>query len=151
MTAALIGIIGALAGLLVGSSFTFWSTRRSELAGALIAATVLTEELTALQARTETGIPRDTDRLRTVWNDHRAALIQHIRPDDFQALGAAFARAAEDEDSSPSTDDLVTQMDELTRVFWGAHQAFILTPLLDYLRGNTLSERLNRVVSSPSR
>lgn len=58
MTGALIGPIGALVGLLIGSSITFWSTRRSELACALVATSVLADELSGLWARADPPSPR---------------------------------------------------------------------------------------------
>jgi hypothetical protein len=144
VTAALIGLIGALVGLLVGSSYTFWSARRSELAAALIATAVLTEELAALRARIATATSRDPERLRTAWNQHREALVQHVTPGDFQGLAAAVAHTVEA--PAAASDELTRQMDALAREFWRAHQAFILTPLIDYLHGNTLSKRVHAVL-----
>lgn len=133
---ALFGLIGVIVGWAGGSSYAFWATRRAELAAALIATAVLEEELGRV------AVGSRAPGLSAAWNDHRAALVQHLRPDDFQRLGTAIERVVAAGAASPAP--LRAVVADLARIFWNAHQAFILTPLIDYLvKRETLSMRLN--------
>jgi len=92
MSAALVAFVGALVGLMVGSGITFWSTRRTELAAAAVATSVLAEELRRLRAECDARAPCDGARVQTAWDAHRNALIGHLRPDDFRALAGSIPR-----------------------------------------------------------
>ncbi len=80
-------------------------------------------------------------RLATVWVDQRVALVQHLRPTDYQRLAQALDGAAEAD--ATALEALRATVADLSLTFWRAHQAFILTPLIDYLRRKTLSRRLS--------
>lgn len=141
--AALVGFVGVIVGLIIGSGFTFWSTRRSELEKAVIACSILSEELRALQADDASRISRE--RLEEAWAEHRSALTCEMRPDDFDALAVAIRRAVVG--ASPIPARLDEALRELTRLFWQEHQALILIPFINYVRGNVLTARVHEVLA----
>ncbi len=47
-------------------------------------------------------------------------------------------------------DELAYKMERLAQFFWDEHQAFILVPVLRYIRGDTLSARAHRVLAAAS-
>jgi hypothetical protein len=146
VSTALVGIVGALVGLLIGSWYTFWSTRRSELAEAVVAATVLAEELRTLQAGRRAKTAPDATRVQAAWDEHRSSIIRHMSPDHYRTLAGSVGREMGAPD--PPSDKLIETMDALSDVFWKPHQAFIRTPTIDYLRGRTLSKRLRASIDS---
>ena len=143
MSAALVGVIGALAGLVVGSGYSFWSTRRSELAQALIAAYVLAEEL-RVHARRRVKAPADFTGLQRVWDEHRASFVLHMSPGDFHGFADSLPLGS-DAHGLPS-DELIETVDALAELFWKEHQALILVPLVNYARRNTMSKRVHTVL-----
>ena len=102
MSAALIGLAGVLVGLLVASSFTFWATRRSELAASAVAASILAEELRHSNRRSPEDGSASIGRLEKAWDEHRDAFIQasiaapllkYVRGDRFSARLHALVQA----------------------------------------------------------
>jgi len=128
-------------GLLVGSSITFWSTRRSELASALVASSVLAEELLGLLSRPDPLAPSDLTQAQALWREHSPALITHMAPEDFTKL--ADIMRWHDDAARAQCEELNGAMTALSTVFWTEHQAFILVPLINFVRRNTLSKRLH--------
>jgi hypothetical protein len=43
-------------------------------------------------------------------------------------------------------DDLIKRLDALHGLFWEEHEAFILVPLVHYLRSDTVSERIREIL-----
>jgi hypothetical protein len=138
---ALFGLIGVLAGVGIASGFGFWSTRREELEAAVVAATIVVDELQMTRASLQ---ERDADELTAAritslasfWLDHRAALVLYLQPAQFSALNRMIsvapgrASATLDEEIGAVLAWLMHRATELR----DAHQAFILTPLVKYLR-----------------
>lgn len=145
MSAPLVGVIGALAGLIVGSGYSFWSTRRSELAQALVAAYVLAEELRLLRSR-RVKAPADFTRLRTVWDEHRSSFVLHMAPGDFHGLARSLPLGSDANGLSP--DELIETVDALADLFWKEHQALIVVPLVNDVRRNTMSKRVHAALES---
>ncbi len=139
MTTAIIGLLGVIVGLAVGRGYTFWATRRSELADAVAATAVLSQELRALTAP-NTSI--DGARLAAAWSDQRRALVVHMSPEDFQTLADSLSPPSDDAPKPFAAPELLTRVDKLTELFWEEHEAFILVPFIHYLTGNTLSKRI---------
>lgn len=140
MGAAFIGLLGALVGLLVGSGYSFWSVRRAELEAAVVASSVLGEELRASRepgGKTQSGVPA----LRAAWEAHRSAFVCEMRPDDFRRLADSMRQAIDT--PTVDSDDLHVTMAALTELFWTEHQALIVMPLINYLRRDTLSKRVH--------
>ena len=143
MSEALIGFLGVVVGLAVGFGYRFWASRRAELAAAVVNTTLLAETARALS-----GDPGSTattlGELRDIWREARPTLIVLMTPADFERLSAAIASARR---GSPS--ELVAlsrSLDSLTALLWEEHQAFILSPLLRYARGDTLSKKISRLL-----
>ena len=134
----MVGLIGVVIGLIAGSGFTFWSTRRSELERAVIACCVLGDELRALRSADPSSI--ESVRLETAWAEQRSALIVEMRPDDFEALAAAIRRTFS---SQRDAGWLEQALRELTQLFWHEHQALIVVPFINYVRGNVLTARVH--------
>ena len=141
MSAALVGFIGVIVGLAVGFGYRFWAARRSELADAVIAAFILSEELRAVAAG-QPGV-RDADRRRIheAWSAQCSALIPYMSPPDLRMLAESL-RCDESAGAGFTVSELVQRLDLITNLFWREHQAFILTPFLHYLTGDTVSKRI---------
>ena len=142
MTTALVGLLSAIVGLLIGSGFSFWSTRRSELAAASVACSLLSEEVLWL---TEAAAPTDRDRLLARWNENRGALICELGPKDFTRVADAVHNATR---PGGELDSLRKTIAALADLFWREHQAFILVPLFNYIRRNPLSKRTHASLDS---
>lgn len=104
--------------------------------------------LLAETARALSGDPGSTattlGELRDIWREARPTLIVLMTPADFERLSAAIASARR---GSPS--ELVAlsrSLDSLTALLWEEHQAFILSPLLRYARGDTLSKKISQLL-----
>jgi hypothetical protein len=143
MSEALIGFLGVVVGLAVGFGYRFWAGRRAELAAAVVNTTMLAETARALS-----GDPGSTattlGELRDIWREARPTLIVLMTPADFERLSAAIASARR---GSPS--ELVAlsrSLDSLTTLLWEEHQAFILSPLLRYVRRDTLSKKISQLL-----
>lgn len=136
MTAALVGFFGVVLGLAVGFGYRFWSTRRDEMMAATIAATLIRDAARAVQEAHST-----TASLVSVWEEERAALIRLITPADYEALSRNIDSAR------PPDSRLTAVCDRLTLLFWKEHQAFILTPLIKYLRRDNLSDKVSAIVT----
>jgi hypothetical protein len=135
MTAALVGFLGVVVGLAVGFGYRFWSTRREELMSATIAATFLRDAARSVQHGSA-----NPDALTDLWDEQRVALIRLITPADYELL-ARSVRV-----SSRGETGLVAVLDRLTMLFWREHQAFILTPLIKYIRRDDLSDKVSVIV-----
>ena len=143
MSEALIGFLGVVVGLAVGFGYRFWAGRRAELAAAVVNTTLLAETARALS--NDPGSTATTlGELRDIWREARPTLIVLMTPADFERLSAAIASARR---GSPS--ELVAlsrSLDSLTALLWEEHQAFILSPLLRYARGDTLSKKISQLL-----
>jgi hypothetical protein len=142
MESALVGVVGALFGLAVGSGFTFWSTRRSELAAAVAAASSVAEQL-RISAGDRPVVDDGADVMQA-WTQHRAALILHLVPDDYRKLGARVRRAAQDQ---AVAEDLASRLEAVSDVLWGEHNEFILKPLLRWASGDMSTKRTGAALS----
>lgn len=134
MTAALVGFLGVVVGLAVGFGYRFWSTRREELMAATVAATLLRDAARA--SRLEAG---RSVALTKLWEEHRVAFIRLITPADYEVL-------SRDIESPRAASKLADILDRLTALFWSEHQAFILTPLVKYIRRDDLSEKVSAII-----
>jgi len=142
MTTAIIGLLGVIVGLAVGRGYTFWATRRSELAAAVVATAVLSEDLRALTAA---GSSVEVTRLAETWKEQRGSLVVHMSPQDFKTLSDSVSPL----DTAPgpfAPPELLSRVDKLHELFWDEHEAFILVPLVHYLTGNTISKRINKTL-----
>lgn len=140
MGAALIGFFGVVVGLAVGRGYGFWAERRSELAEAAFAAAALAEELRRGKS------PGGGSSIGEVWMDHRRWLVVHLSPRDYRKLAEAMDESAGEAQAPLRGDDLVKRLDALHGLFWEEHEAFILVPLLHYLRGDTVSKRIREIL-----
>ena len=145
MAAALIGFLGVVIGLAVGRGYGFWAERRSELAEAAVAAAALAEELRKGDQPDEASKAS----LRRTWTDHRRWLVVHLSPRDYRLLADAIEPPPKTE-APLRGEDLVKRLDALHGLFWEEHEAFILVPLIHYLRGYTVSKR-SREILDPAR
>jgi hypothetical protein len=68
-----------------------------------------------------------------------------MRPDDSRLLAREIA--AMESRRSPRCDELIGAFHDLTGLYWAEHQAFVLVPLWNFLRGNTVSKRLHARVA----
>jgi hypothetical protein len=141
MVAAILGLVGVILGLAIGRGYGFWSSRRDELAETIVALAVIEEELRNVQAR------QDPKRLEDAWREHRKWLVIHFSPDDYRLLADAIEGRG-----SPVFEpaDLAGRLGALYSLFWEEHEAFILVPLIHYLKGNTVSKRV-RAILDPAR
>lgn len=89
-------------------------------------------------------MPADFTRLEAAWKEHRPALILHMRPEYLRRLADSLPLGTHGHGLPP--DELVRTIDALAGLFWKEHQAFILTPLVHYLRRNTVSRRLDALL-----
>jgi hypothetical protein len=119
VTAALIGVGSALLGLALGSSITHWSTRRGELAAALVALANLSEQWR------EDGVDR-----KAVWAEQRPAVLIYLHP--------RYARVF------PELP--VEKVDALADLIWEEHNRFILAPLWNWMNFNSVTKRVDRLL-----
>lgn len=138
VTAAIIGFLGVVLGLAVGRGYGFWAERRSELAEAAVSTATLSEEL----RRKEDGGPD----LMETWREHRRWLVIHMTPRDYRRLAEAVENASAGAEGPLKGEDLIKRIDALYALFWEEHEAFILVPLVHYLRGNTVSKRIREIL-----
>jgi hypothetical protein len=101
---------------------------------ATVAATLLRD---AARAVPESG---HLSALSHRWDEQRVPLIRLITPADYQVLSRNIEAA------SPTDPVLVVVLDGLTTLFWSEHQAFILAPLVKYVRRDNLSDKANRII-----
>jgi hypothetical protein len=134
VTSALVGFLGVVVGLAVGFGYRFWSTRREELMAATIAATVLRDAARDLEEGSSDVA------LSNLWDEQRVALIRLITPTDYEILARNITAV------SQADSRLVAVLDRLTTLFWREHQAFILTPLIKYIRRDDLSDKVTAIV-----
>jgi len=135
VTAALVGFLGVVVGLAVGFGYRFWSNRRDEMMAATVAATLLRDAVRAAQH--ESGY---ATALSDLWDEQRVALLRLITPADYEVLSRNIEAA------SRADTGMVLVLDRLTWLFWREHQAFILTPLVKYIRRDDLSEKVSAIV-----
>jgi hypothetical protein len=147
---ALVGLLGVLAGAGIASAFGFWSTRRKELAAAVVAAAIVVDELIAVRDALEEDAfsPVTLARVSSLtafWTEKRRSLVLYVHPQQFVALNGIVRLATEFASSATDVPQgragtvsetvnavlgwLVPRSEELRE----AHQAFILTPLFKYL------------------
>jgi hypothetical protein len=144
MSGALIGFAGVLAGFIASSSYGFWAQRRSELAEALLAASILAAAL-----RDDAATQHDTSaELAASWDEHRRGLVRHMPPDAFRLYADHWRNRLE---RTSSDGALLATTEALTGLFWGEHQAFILVPLWRWATGNSVSKRLRATVTDTLR
>ena len=141
MVAAIIGLIGVILGLAVGRGYGFWASRREELAETIVALAVVQEELQALQANDHTL--RKLGGLESAWREHRKWLVIHFSPDDYRLLANSVIGC---EGAAFSLEDLSVRIGALYDLFWQEHEAFILVPLVHYLKGDTVSKRVRAIL-----
>jgi hypothetical protein len=135
VTSALVGFLGVVVGLAVGFGYRFWSTRREELMAATIATTILRDAARDVQEGSSDAT------LSCLWDEQRVALIRLTTPAGDYEMLARSIRAVSHADSR-----LVLALDRLTTLFWREHQAFILTPLIKYIRRDDLSDKVSGIV-----
>jgi hypothetical protein len=144
VTAAFVGFIGVVVGLAVGFGYRFWATRRDELAQATVAVTFMRDELRQLRHA-------ESPSLHGAWvrmsRDQRTALIVQLTPEDYLHLSSAI-EAFEADPNGPSGERVVTALDGLVRLFWSEYQAFILSPLVKYLRRDDLTKKLGDILDA---
>jgi len=138
--AALIGFLGVVIGLVVGRGYGFWSERRSELAEAAVASATLAEEL----RRQRNG---GASSLAQTWTEHRRWLVIHMSPRDYRALADALENVSPQGRGPLEGGNLIERIDALHSLFWDEHEAFILVPLIHYLRGETVSKRIHAILA----
>ncbi|HET7120759.1 MAG TPA: hypothetical protein VFI17_05865 [Solirubrobacterales bacterium] len=141
MTAALLGLLGVILGLAIGRGYGFWAERRTELADAAAGAAALGEEL-------RRGLEATSPSLIEVWNDNRRSLAIHLSPRDYRTLAQAIDHAATGQPDQLEGKDLTKRVEALHVLFWEEHEAFILVPLIHYLRGDTVSKRAREILDS---
>ncbi|MGN6815810.1 MAG: hypothetical protein ACTHK3_06975 [Solirubrobacterales bacterium] len=141
MAAALIGFFGVVIGLAVGRGYGFWAERRSELAEAAVAAAVLAEGF-----RQDKEASASAASVTQIWTDHRRWLVIHLKPRDYRKLAEAVKESSSDAQTPLRGDDLINTLDALHALFWEEREAFILVPLIHYLRGDTVSERIREIL-----
>lgn len=141
MTAALFGLFGVFVGLAVSQGYGFWATRRSELAEAAVAAAALAEGLREDKEADESG-----SSMAQIWTDHRRWLVIHLSPRDYRKLADAVKESTPEAQAPLRGDDLIKRLDALHALFWEEHDAFILVPLIHYLRGDTVSKRIDEIL-----
>lgn len=128
----LFAAIGVIAGVMITGSVGFWSTRRQELERAVVAATLLLDEMTL-----DLEGPAHLATLRKLWEEQRGSLVLYLQPQAFSALNKTILRAT----SETPPDDIAEHMGRVladlqtqTRRLRRQHQEFILTPLVRYVR-----------------
>jgi hypothetical protein len=155
--------VGVLFGLLITSGYKWWETRRSEVQRAFVAATLMTEELADLGdrlARPATalkvlGSPPDDplQGAREAWTLHGQALAVYMTPDAFAEVGATLRGLATVERPGQPELDRLDWVRQRLHAFAVAlrveHNRFILWPLFDKPRRNTLDGRLADAWQSP--
>lgn len=146
MTSALVGLLGVVLGLAVGFGYRFWAQRRSELAGAVVATSVLIDELRTIIAADRAASEPRCERLQDTWRAHREALITHMAPANFRAMAASIPREAAGGTGPFEANELAQRLTFLADLFWNEHQAFILVPFIRYLKGDTLSKRIHALL-----
>ena len=139
MTAALIGFLGVVIGLVVGRGYGFWSERRSELAEAVVTSAALAEELRRQRDESESSLAR-------TWAQHRRWFVIHMSPRDYRVLADAIENASPKGEGPLEGESLIKRIDALYGLFWEEHEAFILVPLIHYLRGETVSKRIREIL-----
>lgn len=141
MVAALIGFFGVVIGLAVGRGYGFWAERRSELAEAAVASAALAEGLREDKEAGEGG-----SSVTQIWTDHRRWLVIHLSPRDYRKLADAIKESTPEAQAPLRGDDLVKRLNALHALFWEEHEAFILVPLVHYMRGDTVSKRIREIL-----
>jgi hypothetical protein len=144
MTVAVVGLIGVLVGAAVAAAYGFWSTRRSELGDAFVAASILAEELRdLLEANANQTL--DSQPLVAAWRTQRGALVAYLYPEEFQSLGSSMLRAQRwhrnDEDLRTELEATLGELSVHAERLREDHQAFLITPLARYLRTRPWSRR----------
>jgi hypothetical protein len=129
VSAAVLGVVGVVLGLVIGSGYQFWAVRRTELATTLLTLTVLAEDLR------EPGTAQTT--LVEHWHEARAALVLHLRPEDLAEVSRAFRRLIDDGDR----ETFARQTDTLVQLFWGEFSAPIAMPVVDSVLRRTPSHK----------
>jgi hypothetical protein len=155
---AFVALVGVLVGWAVSSAYSFWAIRRAELERAVVAGTIVGDELDALRAalpgdaRLKQGTGYSHGAASRAWCEYRESLVLHIAEPLWAEL-AALARQLEllppasleassagDAPTSTTLRDLLPTIDAArsglesrTAELRAAHQAFILTPLIRYL------------------
>jgi len=145
MLAPLLGLAGVIGGLALGSGFRFWIDRRAEITDALEAASLLGSMLRGALADPH---GTSTAALAHAWEQHRTTLIRHMPPRMFQAYEARWQAQS---DHAATDDRLLAATDALVDLFWQEHEAFIFVPLINVVRGNPVSKRLEAAVSETLR
>ena len=102
-----------------------------------MAATVATTVLRDAARDVQQGSSGPAATLSDLWHEQRVPLIRLITPADYEVLAGGIKSV----DSR-----LVVMLDRLTTLFWREHQAFILTPLLKYIRRDDLSGKVSAIV-----
>jgi hypothetical protein len=144
MSEAFVGLIGVLVGLAIGRGYSFWAGRHGELGKAVVAAAILGEELRALRQPGTASV----ERMNRAWREYRGSMVIHMSPSDFGRLGQLIEKIVNDATDAAALDEATGTMDALHRLFWEEHEAFILIPLIHYLRGDTMSKRIRAVVDT---
>lgn len=145
MEAGILGILGVILGIAIGSGYSFWAVRRAELADAVFATAALGEELRALS-----GAHGDDDairaRLQGTWRDNRRALVAYIPPGAFKKFADTFAAEADSPTGSRWTSkELAHRVEQLNTLFWEAHEERVFTLLIQHITCNTLSRRVRAI------
>ncbi len=140
MIAAILGLVGVLLGLAIGRGYGFWASRREELAKATVALAVIEEELRLRKGAAEAG---SRNGLQSAWREHRQSLVIHFSPADYRRLADSVMATP---DAAFEPDDLIGRIDALYDLFWDEHEAFILVPLIHYVKGHTVSKRVRSIM-----
>ena len=166
MLAAVIGLVGVVLGLMLGSGYTFWATYRAELANALVAVVALAQDLAAVPAGPESAeeegssaasaearthgrsdIAQWSQRVKMTWLEHRAALAQVMRPDDFRELARRMPSQRASLRAAPSCSDLEMKLEQMHDILWAAHEHFIVVSLVRMLGSGRVTNQIESVLS----
>jgi len=142
----LIGLAGVIVGIAIGSGYSFWATRRSELAAAGIAAAVLGEELRAM--RLDDGTGSDGHRaLRDAWQDQRRGLVLYLKPEQFRKLASSIY-APGGGGGRWDAAELTQRVDALHELFWKEHRAPMSTAIFRAVSRNTARRQARGILDA---
>jgi hypothetical protein len=142
----LIGFAGVIIGISIGSGYSFWATRRSELAAAGVATAILGEELRALTLDHGTG-SGDRRALRDAWRDQRRGLVLYLEPKHFRKLASSIY-AQDDGGDRWDAPELTQRIDSLYALFWREHRAPMSTAISRATTRNTARSQARSILDA---
>jgi hypothetical protein len=138
-------LIGVLIGAALASAYNFWAIRRSELERAVVAGSIVDDELLgigcSLLADAGKGRALDSSALTKAWEEHRHSLVMYLSAERFQELASAVRRARQGDISADELEGIRQELAQRTATLRAEHQAFIMTPLFKYLASRPWSRK----------